>query len=1589
MKRLSSLVLLLVVLSSPALAQHPMDDRGFNSGRVYSFHGIDSVNQFNGNLNVRIPIGPAMRVSDRLSYQLAVHYNSHVWTYDTTFNGDPWGRQLRFNAGLGWQLSLGKLYFNGDPDQYVIYTNGWTYVSPDGGVHTFGSGDLTYSNDGTHIRLRKVSDTECHLDFPDGTVHVFYKLAPVVPPQTGAWLPSSAQSAGWYLSQIKEPTSTYITNTVHIEYSTTSAYKELWQITDSNDRQITVAFKNSPISNLGTELDYVDLPSYLDQVVRYSFTYADFNVPPPYGDRAYSQGAQIPTRVLTAVTPVTPAAPQTPIAAGYSMTVGGSPAYDTTREGSGALKRLVLPTLGSIGWEHFVRGFNDATNRAPVEVPVVVTKRYECDPATSGGTCAAGQSPTWTYGATFGGRPHCPILCPDGVTYPCYSGRARQLTTWLKEPAGASSEPRTTVNYFNIYQFLNDPDGDTCPANGFINGELGLPFTRYATDSDGRFLSTELRHGFRDADAGGSWNGEGAMPDVDDRIRERSYVKYEYELPSGVNPFGWNPRVHSASTQYPKDTGCDGICVRRTDHFNYTGYGQYRRTSSNDNFGGTGNFRTTFTNYQPSTGTSWILGLHSEQCVADETSHRSAEVSNCAGLQSPNVTRLDFHASTGLLLARRVLKGPGTALSRMDFLTVFGYDGNGTLTSEQSYGGDTNLLPVFQGSYLDAGVFTPSGGPQYQVTHTPTYAPYTSAITRLQSSYANGVSAGDTDFDQWTGVVKAARDVADQTTSYGYDILGRITSVAMPGASTMSYTYSDAVPGGSLTPAKVVARQQTSSEGEVAKEYHYDGLGRLWREKSKQPQTGSAWSMVQTTYDAAGHVAKASMPEIVTSESSFVPQNEIKYTQFDVTGAPTQIESPDAKTSWVVRIGAREVQRVSAISTPLNADTYVTTTERHDSRGRLIEVLDYSGSTTAAQPNGALSSTQYEYDSGDRLTRVLMNTTASPTQTRIFEYDNRGVLNSETHPELGVSGNGTISYPSYDARGHLRERLVGGTTLRFTYDDAERMTNVDRIAGGVTTPLKAFTFAPANDGIDLKKGKLETAIRYNNLPQAGTIEVKESYAYATPSGQMSKRTTLVERVAGGTRTLMQQFEYSTDYDELRLPRTITMPTCQYGCALGQALSNFTNTRTNGVVTRVDQIIGQTYYPLGSFTYQPSGMVATVTHPSVPPSTDHYGAAHGLPRPSNIRFDGGTSCPEISLPAINAASSVCSSSTGNGASVNPPAGVTLLWTISTGGTITTSATIPNIQFTAPPSGVVTLTVTATSACGATAQSSKTISVTSAPSATLSVVGPSTITRPDPARLRVTLTGSGPWTVNWEHGRQDNVSTSTFEFDVYPASTTTYRIVSIVEGSCTANVNIPTTITVLPPAPTGVTATMQANRLVDISWTPVSGATSYVVERTTRRGAAADVSIPVTGTTYQDTVPLVGLAVGYIYYVRAVDGTTSERGAFDYAVSSPTMYEGAQAVAPGTPILASFVNELRAAIDAFRYAFDVTPAFTGTTPVQPGHAIAAARFTELVNAFNDGRSLAQAGYLPFSYSITAPNTNVPIDHRYITELRNALR
>jgi len=140
-----SIALASILLALPAVAQEiPARQRGVSADTAFQVEDLETINLFNGNLSLRIPVGPSYPVGPSLSFTAALTYNSNFWMNEDRqciSDDDPGEIQSYLytepeptNAGLGWRLSFGRLYADGEP---LPEDGGYRYVDPAGGQHRF------------------------------------------------------------------------------------------------------------------------------------------------------------------------------------------------------------------------------------------------------------------------------------------------------------------------------------------------------------------------------------------------------------------------------------------------------------------------------------------------------------------------------------------------------------------------------------------------------------------------------------------------------------------------------------------------------------------------------------------------------------------------------------------------------------------------------------------------------------------------------------------------------------------------------------------------------------------------------------------------------------------------------------------------------------------------------------------------------------------------------------------------------------------------------------------------------------------------------------------------------------------------------------------------------------------------------------------------------------------------------------------------------------------------------------------------------------------------------------------------------------
>jgi RHS repeat-associated protein len=240
------------------------------------------------------------------------------------------------------------------------------------------------------------------------------------------------------------------------------------------------------------------------------------------------------------------------------------------------------------------------------------------------------------------------------------------------------------------------------------------------------------------------------------------------------------------------------------------------------------------------------------------------------------------------------------------------------------------------------------------------------------------------------------------------------------------------------------------------------------------------------------------------------------------------------------------------------------------------------------------------------------------TQVRQFNYDGRGFLGSETQPELGSGGNGTIQYSGYDTRGNVGHKIDGINQLKYFYDKAGRIDRIDEQCGSNGRPcvgavnnwqtLKDFDYYPANAAGEYRLGKLSAATRHNyiinpNSNSAVDVTYSESYNYAGINGRVSSRSTWT--------SLGTTYQQSFEYDQSGNLANQTYPTCVGNSFCAQ--SNVSPARrifytySNGLQTKVSS--EQNHYAK-QIDYNANGTIKTIEHgvsgnPTASGVTDTY------------------------------------------------------------------------------------------------------------------------------------------------------------------------------------------------------------------------------------------------------------------------------------------------------------------------------------------------------------------------------------------------
>lgn len=909
---------------------------------------------------------------------------------------------------------------------------------------------------------------------------------------------------------------------IEVTYSdfNASGAPELWTLNDRHGRIHTVHFDGSG-PFINLRVTKIDLQSFGGQRAIYDLIYQTRNIDVSCKDTSATTSQRIGVPLLTEV--------RFPDGSSYLMAdgSGGSPYYfDTCWNGigdvSGVLRSVVLPTGGKIAWGWQEYEFPPGGTNSVFNTSAGVDKRVLAD--RDNNIEGIWDYKTQQFGAGPGGTPQ------DDP----------RVTTQVVNPTGDC-----TKHYFNARYYQTPSQG--------AGWEYGLPFD-YRAQSGGKFRSSE------------TWDNNDGTGNCSGNLLRTTYLKFRRDATpgSGSAPasewYNTNRAVAESRIVFHDDGNRYTDAVRSE----FDGLGHFRRVVTTGNFwsGSTTNERReTFTGFNVSSGiypgsfvppaptAPWILGLFDRV----ETTENDA-----IGNQTRKV-EFGFESTTGFLTCTRRLK-TGFSRAATDILTVNTRNSRGEKIQVKTYGGD--LQPL---STAGAACGTPAAQPVAWTTHAYQYGVRKRTDQRTPTGAFAPFPSYDVDLDPSTGLVAAQRDPSGFQISNGYDLLGRPVAITPQAGAVATLTYQRATVS---SRAQVITEMRPFPGGGVLTrgEVHFDDFGRLWKERRRLP--GNVWTERETLHNGRGWVVSISQWGNLAKRTQFL--------EFDAFGRAQRIRPPEG-ASHDVLVGFQGIRRFTR-STKINrasGESYSTVTRETDRYGRVRSLLEPSAAT-------GTTATRNFYNVNNKLTEI--RTGSNPQQIRRYGYDNRGFFLSETVPEKGVSGNGSVLRMNFDARGLAHRVVDGPSDLKFSFDALGRMTEIRDANRGDRLVTQLIYDTALGRG----EGKIDRAIQHNwvDLPwtvsaQEVLVPVEDSFEYQGLGGAISRKRLKIQ-MPGQTYNFNHGYEYNAlgDLSRLNIGATPIDFTYDHGLLTGvPGWVNSISYHTSGLWSRFDHANGTSDHQL--------------------------------------------------------------------------------------------------------------------------------------------------------------------------------------------------------------------------------------------------------------------------------------------------------------------------------------------------------------------------------------------------------------------------
>jgi RHS repeat-associated protein len=1213
---------------------------------VFDHGQVDSINLYNGQLTLPIPLGPAYPIGPKLKLQLVLTYNSRVDDYGKPSAGqqqpDFSYRPLAGNPslGIGWGLALGAIKAC---QQGVTY--GVCYFGADGSQHMFNKPQTNGSITGDASAFLLQGSGPYDMWDGDGN---HYEFDWQVTGYDAAISDFAKGRNGWYLTRLSDA----FGNSYSVSYWTginplwtyepnptcgVASLMKMQQTSNTNSwipKDITLPSgskihvntgSNGFIAGMILSVDFAELVGGISTTKTWTLQYSAPEIyAKPCGSNTYLYAD---LQELSAIN--------------LPSDLTGSPSYQFTYA-QGLLVHVALPTAGSIAYCYTLYYFHHGRAGAMRPgCPPLIPPDTEDILFQAGLICAGSQTdndPT-------------PNIPPGDCT-------EDNPIRWVDNQWGVYSRTETVGSATNLtaYVQFSMPHGESGTGAAPTEPQTFTIVTYPPTDKNGSgdpgrqrakgvlFTSSPRLIGSYPSPARYSVPGDRVGAAIEERVFETPPVltsmveplctgnpstdrafcgsravrvtQSTYDYDDAINKEG-DRRLQQEKTIHGASTcgSCKYHQVAFTPAGTWESNGRHYYTETHSGTLG-GDSRTTTTDWAPA---NWPSGSPSGAAVLANLYNQRTETQG----SSARDQYLEFDTTNGFLRGSFVYDS-GRDIA---FLNCRYNDGDGNV--------DKEFTKTFSSSSTPSRTYCSSNYPTFPAsvgTDGDIFGKdYTHQNGQLvKAGWINGSGTPPFFFknvtrDAATGWITGSTDSAGLTTTYQYDSLGRVTLIDPPADLSTFVCYDSAT----ATSAYRAAAKQTcpvaATNPSIATwaHYDYDGLGRLIREKRLQPV--GALSKRFTLYDGAGN-AKFNSEWVADATSETLSANLATACVFsggnygtarpssapgtyrmcfDPFGRPQQVVgAKHSSLSTVDRSDGTSLYgdiREAVLTYCLNATfanqqaatcstggINATTTTQRDAFGRIATVTEPGGDVTT-----------YAYDVNGKLTSVTQG-----AQSRTFSYDSAAFLRSETTPERP-----TVTYASIGSLGNVRtETQPGGLTITRLFDFAGRPTEED--AGGNKYLVNCYDGSgtcvdgSANfSGGTAPKGKLTRRYGYNWIPTIGPI-VDDQLTYSGANGRLSQLLTAVGNGDLGSTTTQ-----TWTYDGLGM-------VLQHGHPRASGSFLVTNTETNGLLTKVnaggtDVVKAAGYNPaagLSSWTAGNggAGIVTTIAQD-----------ATLLPRPSSI------------------------------------------------------------------------------------------------------------------------------------------------------------------------------------------------------------------------------------------------------------------------------------------------------------------------------------------------------------------------------------